>query len=131
MFRLNRLTWRVDRTEGRLNIHCAQTASNNKQVNDRIHAVEREANDRLRKLEYQVAYLTKALEWHVGTTIEIMNMEEQLIMARVDHQKERGERFGEDGNEVAKQTCDGINQSVNQKLNNDVSPDTDKGQDTG
>ena len=82
-------------------------------------------------LERKVEKLTKALEWHVGVSLKVMNLEEQLINLRVSEHKERGERFGQDGNEVAKQTCDGINQSVNQKLNNDVSPDTDKGQDTG
>ncbi len=77
-------------------------------------------------MEEKIEVLTKALEWHVGVTVEIMNMEEQLIMARVDHHKERGERFGEDGEQVAQQTCDGINQSVERKLNNDVSANTDK-----
>ena len=85
--------------------------------------------ERGKRVERRVADLTQALEWHVGVTVEIMNMEEALIMARVDEAKKRGDTFGGQGNEVAKQTCDDINQSVERKLNNDVSPDADKSED--
>lgn len=81
-------------------------------------------------LEGLVYDLTKALEWHVGVSLRVMRLEEELISLRVSEHKERGERFGEDGEQVAQQTCDGINQLVNQKLNNDVSSDTDQGQDS-
>ena len=51
-------------------------------------------------------------------------------MLRVAEAKKHGERFGEEGEQVAQATCDGINQSVNQKLDNEVGTDTDKRQDT-
>ena len=79
-------------------------------------------------LEGKVYDLTKALEWHVGVSLKVMRLEEELISLRVDEYKERGDRFGEDGERVAQQTCDTINQSVEQKLDNDIRPDTDKGQ---
>jgi len=81
-------------------------------------------------LENQIYDLTKALEWHVGVSLRVMRLEEELISLRVSEHKERGERFGNDGEQVAQQTCDAINQSVEQKLNDQVSPDTDQGQDS-
>ena len=67
---------------------------------------------KIEKLERQVDELTKALEWHVGCSLKVMSLEEELIMRRVDEQKQRSERFGADGNQVAQQTCESINQAV-------------------
>jgi hypothetical protein len=86
--------------------------------------------DTISTLEERVDKLTKALEWHVGTSLKVMNLEEKLIMLRVAEAKKRGDTFGEQGDEVARQVCDGINQSVNQKLDNDVRTDTEQGQDS-
>ena len=84
----------------------------------------------IKGLEDKIEALTKALEWHVGTSLKVMGLEEELIMRRVAEAKERGETFGEQGDEVARQVCDGINKSVEQKLDNDVRTDTDQGQDS-
>jgi hypothetical protein len=76
---------------------------------------------RIAELETKIEKLTKALEWHVGTSLKVMGLEEELIMCRVEDAKKRGDTFGEQGDEVARQTCDGINQSVKEKLDKDVS----------
>lgn len=78
------------------------------------------------KLEGQVEKLTKALEWHVGVSLKVMNLEEELIMLRVAEAKKRGKTFGNQGDEVARQTCDAINQSVEQ-LNTDVDQEDKQG----
>lgn len=83
---------------------------------------------RIHTLEEQVATLTKALEWHVGATLEIMLAEEKLISLRVAEAKERGDT---NVGAVAEQVYAGVEQSVNQKLNNDVSSDTDERQERG
>ena len=111
-----RLSWRIDTQEGR--------------VHGLLFGAKLQ-RDRTEELERKVKVLTEALEWHVGTSLKIMGLEEELIRLRVAEAKKRGKTFGEQGDEVARQVFDGINQSVEQKLNDQVSPDTDTRQDSG
>jgi hypothetical protein len=86
-------------------------------IEGRVHGLLYGASIERKKivaLEHKVEELTKALEWHVGVSLKVMNLEEELINLRVAENKERGERFGKDGGQVAQQTCDAINQSVEQ-----------------
>jgi len=94
----------------------------------RVHGLLFGANlqrDSIEELEGQIEELTKALEWHVGASLEIMLAEGKLINLRVAEAKERGDT---NVGAVAEKTYEGVEQSVEQKLNNDVRSDTDKRQ---
>jgi len=80
------------------------------------------------ELKKEVADLKKALEWHVGNSLELILVEEKHIMLRVDETKKQQKSFGERGGQVAQETYDSVGQSVKEKLNGDVSPDTNEGQ---
>ena len=106
------LRWRIDHIEGRE----YQTQ----------HRVNKSA-ERIRKLEEQVAELTKALEWHVGAVLEIILTEEKLIKLRVEEAKERGDT---NVGAIAERTYENVEQSVSQQLDNNVRTDTGEGQDS-
>lgn len=49
---------------------------------------------RVRELEHQVAHLTRALEYHVGTSLEIILAEERLLKLKIAEQKALVEETG-------------------------------------
>jgi hypothetical protein len=49
---------------------------------------------RIETLEKEVADLTKALEWHVGTTLEILLAEERVLKLKIAERKQLIEETG-------------------------------------
>ena len=54
----------------------------------------RSFSDRIHDLEKQVVELTKALEWHVGTTLEILLSERNLTKLKIAEHKQLIEETG-------------------------------------
>jgi len=70
----------------------------------------------IRSLEHKVADLTNALEWHVGSSLELVLAEEKHIMLTVANSKKKTKRFGETGVQAAEEIYGMVDQSVKQKL---------------